>query len=150
MIRNVARPPVNPAYKVRRYIQPNVDKRKIDAKWGTEQSAPNSPVNILATIRERIANKFATVEIYYVLDRKNYDVCSFQVPIVGTSVNYLWTADPIKKGIFEEGYYHFYISAGLYWGETQKPLLLRDITNRNSDGWIDVRNNPNATNIKGY
>ena len=133
MTRSAARTPINPAYKVRPYIPPNENKRKIDAKWGTEQSSPNSPVNILATIRERIESKFAKVEIYYILDGQNYDVCSFQVPIVGNNVNYLWTADPVKKGNYEEGYYHFYISAGLYWGATQRPLLLGDITQRKVD-----------------
>jgi hypothetical protein len=148
MTRSVARTPINPAYKVRPYIPPNENKRKIDAKWGTEQSSPNSPVSIVATIRERIESKFAKVEIYYVLDGQNYDVCTLQVPIVGNNVNYQWTADPVKKGNFEQGFYHFYISAGLYWGATQKPLLLRDITQRNVDMFVQSPvHNPNMPKI---
>jgi hypothetical protein len=63
------------------------------------------------------------------------------VPIVGGKVNHSWTADPVKSGNFEEGIYHFHVSAGLFWGETQTPLLIRDITNRNADVFIHQQNN---------
>jgi hypothetical protein len=139
---NTARPPVNPAYKVRPYYAPDNSKKVFDAKWGVAQTAPSSPVVILAASRIRIESKFAKIEIYQFVDGKKYDVCSFQVPIVGGSkVNHSWTADPVKSGNFEEGIYHFYISTGLFWGETQTPLLIRDITNRNADMFIPQQNN---------
>ena len=151
MTRSVARTPINPAYKVRPYIPPIENRRKIDAKWGKEQSSPNSPVDIIGKINERIPNKFAKVEIYYVLDGQNYDVCSFQVPIVGNNVNYSWTADPIKKGLFDEGFYHFYITAGLYWGATQKPLLFCDPTERKVDKFIQTPvNKSNMPKINNF
>lgn len=137
---NRARTPVNPAYKVRPYYVPDNTKKVFDAKWGAGQTAPSSPVGIIATSRSRLESKFAKIEIYQVLDGQKYDVCSFQVPIVGgIKVNHLWTADPIKDGNFEEGIYHFHISAGLFWGETQTPLLIRDISGRNVDMYMPAR-----------
>ena len=112
---NTARPPVNPAYKVRPYYVPDNSKKVFDAKWGAAQTAPSSPVAVLAASRMRIESKFAKVEIYQIVDGKKYDVCSFQVPIVGgTKVNHSRTADPVKAGSFEEEIYNFHVSAGLF------------------------------------
>lgn len=135
-----ARMPVNPAYKVRAYHVLDVTKKVFDAKWGAEQTAPTAPVKIIAASRTRIESRFARIEIYQMLDGQKYDVCSFQVPLIGGSqVNHLWTADPVQKGDFEAGIYHFHISAGLFWGETQIPLLIRDISGRNLDMYIPAR-----------
>ena len=132
---------VNPACKVRPYYVLDNTKKVFDAKWGAGQTAPNSPVGIIAASRKQLESKFVKIEIYQVLDGRKYDVCSFQAPILGgVKVDHLWTADPVKDGNFEDGIYHFHISAGLFWGETQIPLLIRDITGRNLDGYMPAKN----------
>lgn len=139
---NVGRPPINPAYKVRPFYVRDNSKKVFDAMWGAAQTAPNSPVSIIAASRVKIDAVNAKIEIYQLVDGKKYDVCLFQVPIIGGKVNRLWTAEPVKSGDFEEGVYHFEITAGIYWGETQKPLLIRDITNRNASIFEHIQINP--------
>jgi hypothetical protein len=135
-----ARTPINPAYKVRPYNAPDYSKKIFEAKWSVAQTAPTAPVKILAVSRSRIESKSARIEVFQLLDGRQFDVCSFYVPVVGgTQINYLWTADPVQRGDFEAGAYHFHVSAGLFWGETQIPLLIRDVSGRNLDLYLPAR-----------
>ena len=115
----------------------------LNALWEKTMVAPNSWVNIIVSSKVKIDNQTAKVEIYQVVGNQNYDVESFDIPIINSRAARLWMAKPLKSGNFEEGVYHFRVSVGNYWGETQTPLVIRDIAaQRNVSGFVNGSTKP--------
>ena len=140
---NVGRPPINPAYKVRQI--PNRDKSAMvfDAMWEKTTAAPNSWVNIIVTAKVKMENKMLNINVYQVVNHQRHEIETFNIPLNNGRAAKLWMAKPVKSGNYEEGEYHFEASAGNYWGETQKPLLLRDLsTQRHSSVFVNAANSP--------